>query len=102
MKLRVLSAALVLVFALPLAAIAQDASVPRESRLQMEVKRKRAVVHPTPSPEAVAQDVETALAAERTDAIIREVMRRESRRPDLDYDVTSAIQARNLRHLPPR
>jgi hypothetical protein len=96
---RIASAALATLLALPLAASAQNASGPDDVRLQMEMKRKRAIVHPTPSPEAVERDVAEAVRAERRERIIRELTRREPGRPDLEYSVTTGIQARNLREL---
>lgn len=101
MNARIASAALMAFLTLPLAASAQQAAVPDDARLQMEMKRKRAIVHPTPSREIIEQDVERseAVRAERRERIIRELTRREPRRPDLDYSVTSGIQARNRERL---
>lgn len=101
MNVRIVSAALMALLALPLAASPQQTTVPEDTRLQMEMKRKRAIVHPAPSREVVEQDVERSevVRAERRERIIRELTRREPRRPDLDYSVTSGIQARNREHL---
>lgn len=85
---------------LPVAAWARDGSPPPSTNLQMEVGRKRHVVHPIPSPEVVAEDANRAQAEiqERTrdEQLIRQQREPSSRRPDLDYDVVSGIQARNL------
>lgn len=101
MNVRVALAALVALLTLPLSAAGQDAAVADDTRLQMEMKRQRAIVHPKPRPEVVEQDIERseAVRAERRDRIVRELTRREPRRPDLDYSVTSGIQARNLQRL---
>lgn len=101
MNARIASAALMAFLTLPLAASAQQAAVPDDARLQMEMKRKRAIVHPTPPREIIEQDVERseAVRAERRERIIRELTRREPRRPDLDHSVTSGIQARNRERL---
>lgn len=85
---------------LPIGAIAQEAAPSRESRLPMELKRRQAIVHPLPDREAIARDaahVAAALqAAARRDAHVRDTTPRPADRPDLHYDVYSAIQARNL------
>jgi hypothetical protein len=101
MNVRAASAALVTLLALPLGVWAQDVGVPEDAQLQMEMKRRRTIVHPLPSRQTVEQDVERSevVRAERLERIIREVTRPVPRRPDLDYDVTSGIQARNLREL---
>lgn len=101
MRVRIASAALLAVLALPLASTAQDASPGGDTQLQMEMKRKRAIVHPTPPRAIVEQDIESseAVLQQRRDRIIREVTRPEPRRPDLDYSVTSGIQARNLQRV---
>ena len=98
MKAYVASAALVALLTFPWAASGQDAAVADDARLQMEMKRQRAVVHPKPRPEVVEQDIERseAVRAERRDRLVRELTRPQPRRPDLDYSVTSGIQARNL------
>ena len=101
MRAHIASAVLVVLLMLPLAASAQDAAIAGENQLQMEMKRKRAIVHPPPPRAAIEGDVDRAEAVvqERRDRIIREVTRPEPRRPDLDYSVTSGIQARNLQRL---
>ena len=101
MRRKLASAALLAALALPLAATAQDAGPGSDTTLQMEMKRKRAIVHPAPSRAVIEQDIESSdvLRQMRRDRIIREVTRPEPRRPDLDYAVTSGIQARNLQRL---
>jgi hypothetical protein len=85
---------------LPVAAWAEDASPPSSAILQVEVARKRHVVRPVPSPAAVADDADRAQAAARDRAREEQLIRQQrapaSRRPDLDRDVVSGIQARNL------
>ncbi len=55
---------------------------------------------PPPDPKVVEKDAEEAIAAikarERSEEVIRETLRAPSRRPDLNYDVWSGIQSRNV------
>jgi len=101
MKAYVASTALIALLTFPLAASGQDAAVADDTQLQMELKRQRAIVHPKPRLEVLEQDIERseAVRAERRDRIVRELTRPQARRPDLDYSVTSGIQARNLQRL---
>jgi hypothetical protein len=74
--------------------------------LQTETKARRIIVLPKPRPETFADDAERAAAEVRSRArpehALREETTRPSRRPDLDYDVRSGIQGRNLRNALPR
>jgi len=100
MKIGVLVSALIAALALPLAPVA-DTSASEETRLQMEMKRKRTVVLPRPATEQAVTDAERVEAdlrdRQRLDEVIRQLTRGRERRPDLDYDVRSAIQARSIR-----
>ncbi len=77
---------------------AQQPSEPLQ--LELKVARKPRVVHPLPDPRIVEKDTREVVteieARERRDEVIRELMERRLRRPDLDRDVISGIQARNL------
>lgn len=70
--------------------------------LRAELRRRRLVVQPRPDAAAVRQDAERTaaeLAARaRREAVIREAIEPGRRRPDLRYEVTSAIQQQNLRN----
>jgi hypothetical protein len=81
---------------LPVLAFAQDASVrDPDTRLRMETTRKRLIVRPDPPvPQALvdAERVADGLTARR----LAEEAEARVRAPQLDYDVTSAIQSRNL------
>ncbi len=72
-----------------------------ELRLELKLARKPAVVQPAPDPKIAEQDTEQAIAEvrarERSEGLVREMLRAPSRRPDLHYDVWSGIQARNVR-----
>jgi hypothetical protein len=65
--------------------------------LQLEMQRKRHVVLPRPSPEAVEADTEDARSAvttqERQGQLIEQSRRRPLARPELDHSVTNGIQA---------
>lgn len=97
---RILLALAILVAALPAAALAQQAE------LRQEIKQKRVIIHPAPSPETFAKDVEEATAVieaeARREQFLQEATGRAFRRPDLDPAVTSGIQARGLQHALPR
>jgi hypothetical protein len=74
-----------------------------DTALQQEIRRKRFVVLPQPPMEAVVEDTERARdeigAPARRDELIRESRERPLSRPELDYDVTSTIQARQLHRV---
>lgn len=79
---------------------AEDASPPPATGLQIEVKRKRHIVRPLPSPAMTAEDADRAATQIqerwRDEQRLRQQPLPPQRRPDLDYDVVSGIQARNL------
>jgi len=83
----------------PGAVMAQAAS-PTETELQMQRQHRLAIVRPTAPPEVVERDVQEAAAAaaqqRRQDETVRDLRRPLPRRPDLDYDVKSGIQAQRL------
>jgi len=69
------------------------------TNLETELKRKRFVVLPRPTPDGVEKDVAAATsereATERREELVNQVIR-SPRRPDLDEPVSSGIQSRNL------
>lgn len=91
----VISSLLMASVLLPGGALAEPPPSSRESRPQMEMKRRQLVVHPRPDREVVAQDARRAAdaleAAARRDARVRDATRRRVDRPDLEYDVYTAI-----------
>lgn len=97
---RVVVAALSALVVLPATASAADPPTPRTG-LELRVTRQRSVVRPRVAPETAVRDAEQVseeIAAEaRQERLLRELTRPLRRRPDLDYDVRSAIQGRNLR-----
>lgn len=100
MRATMMTAVLVAGLLLPWAADAQAPGPTQETRLEIEMKRRRHIVRPPIVPETVTQDVERATAdldrAAREERLIREVTRPTPRRPDLDYDVRSGIQAQTI------
>jgi hypothetical protein len=97
---RLVTPALLALALLPLLftpALAQSAGLADDTRLQQELRHRRAVVRPPVSADAVAADVaesRQAIAQRRADeAAMREVTRPPAVRPDTRYDVYSAIQA---------
>ncbi len=71
-----------------------------DPRLDLHLARKPAVVHPVPAPKVAEEDAEQAIAEikarEQHGELIRELTQSRPRRPDLDPDVISGIQSRNL------
>lgn len=70
-------------------------------KLELRLARKPPVAPQlVPDPRVAEEDTEHAIAEiqarERTEALVRETLRAPSRRPDLQYDVWSGIQARNI------
>jgi hypothetical protein len=105
MVLRLVVSALVLL--LPLAA-AQDSPGQDPSVLELwrarESATRRPIVHPAPLLDEAVREAERATAeyesAQRAEELLREQRSSAAnRRPDLDYDVTSGIQQRNLLRL---
>jgi hypothetical protein len=100
-RLALAVASVAALLALPEVSLAQSASP--DTELRQEVVRKRMIVRPTPSPKAATEDAAQAAeeirAAERREEIVREAAQPRRRRPDLDYDVSSGIQTRNLQRF---
>lgn len=92
---RIVELLIVLFLSLPVAAFAQSALVDQETQLRIEAKRKRLIVRPEPPVAAAARDAARVADQATTDQLVRETTEPERRRPPLDYDVTSAITARN-------
>jgi hypothetical protein len=92
----VLAIALVL---LPLPVLAQSA-LSTDSDLQQQIRQKRIIVQPRPSPDVIQRDADQAideLAAERrVDGTLRDINRPMPRRPDLTEPVQGGIQTREL------
>jgi hypothetical protein len=80
---------------LPAAAAAQDASVSTDTRLQMERSRKRLLVRPDLPLAQAREDVERAVGDLDARRVAEDAVR-PRRAPQLDHDVTTAIQSRNL------
>jgi len=106
MALRLIVSALVLL--LPLAAAAQDSPGQDPSVLELwrarESASRRPIVHPAPPLDEAVREAERATAeyesAQRAEELLREQRSSAANsRPDLDYDVTSGIQQRNLLRL---
>jgi len=75
-----------------------------ELRRDQESAARRPIVHLTPPVDEAARDAERATAecerTQRAEELLREQKAAAAnRRPDLDYDVTSGIQQRNLLNL---
>ena len=81
---------------------AQNA-VSQDTDIEQQMKRRRFVVQPKPDPQMITQDIdrvtELLAAQQRFDRAVRDSVSPLHRRPDLDYDVRSGIQSRNLRGL---
>jgi hypothetical protein len=97
MRLRIALAVLIVLPLLPSVVPAQSASPSQETQLQLEMKRKRLVVRPETRTDTAVRDAEQAAEPAAAAAIARDA-NAPSRR-QLDYDVTSAIQAQQLRGL---
>ena len=69
-------------------------------QLHLALSRRLPAAQSAPDPQVAAREVEQAIAEiqarERRDELIREFMQGRLRRPDLDRDVISGIQSRNL------
>ena len=106
MVLRLIASALLVL--LPLTAAAQDAPGQDPSGLELRRAResapRRPMVHPAPPLDEAVREAERVTAenesAHRAEELLREQKSAAAnRRPDLDYDVTSGIQQRNLLRL---
>ena len=68
--------------------------------VHLKLSRKLPAAQPLPDPRIAEEDAERAVAEmqgrERRDELIRELTQSRPRRPDLDPDVISGIQSRNL------
>jgi hypothetical protein len=62
----------------------------------METTRKRLVVRPAPPMASAFRDTDRAIDELAARRLTEEAAAAARRAPQLDYDVTSAIQARNL------
>lgn len=91
---RLLVLAIVTVLLLPSAAPAQNAAV--DSQIGIEAKRRRVIVRPEPPVSAAIQDAQRAADNAADAELVRETNEPRRRQPQLDYDVTNAIQARNI------
>ena len=80
---------------LPALAVAQEASPPTDTRLQMETTRRRVVVRPDP-PVAQAFEDAARVADELALRRLAEETGARVRAPQLDEDVTRSLQERNL------
>ena len=91
---RIFLAAIVAVLLLPSVAPAQSAAV--DTQLQQQARRKRLVVRPEPPVAAAERDAERAASDTAAGELTRDANDSVRRQPQLDYDVTNAIQARNI------
>jgi hypothetical protein len=91
----VLAAVLALPLLLPTIASAQDASVDQDTQLRMETQRKRLIVRPEPPVSAAVRDAERAADEAAAARTVRDASDPLRRPPQLDYDVSSALTARN-------
>jgi hypothetical protein len=97
---RLFLAAIVAVLLLPSVAPAQSAAV--DTQLGAEAKRRRVVVRPEPPVAAAVRDADQVSAETSAAELTREANDPVRRHPQLDYDVTNAIQARNVPRSAPR
>jgi hypothetical protein len=93
---------------LPLAAAAQDAPGQDPSVLELRRDResapRRPIVHPAPPLDEAVREAQRVTAENESARRAEELLREQrssaaNRRPDLDYDVISGIQQRNLLRL---
>ncbi len=107
--------ALLGLLALPIVAAAQGTPAGEPGQLPLEIRRGetlpeaklgRPIIYPAPQDEAAVRQAARASAefeqAQRDTQFLREQTRQFPRRPDLDSDVTSGIQQRNLQRALPR
>jgi hypothetical protein len=106
MVLRLIASALVVL--LPLTAAAQEPPDQDPSVLELRRAResapRRPIVHPAPPLDEAVREAERVTAeyesGRRAEGLLRaQQSSAANRRPDLDYDVTSGIQQRNLLRL---
>ena len=96
---RIVLAAIVAVMLWPSVVPAQSAAV--DTQLQLEARRKRLMVRPEPPVAEGLRDAERAAAADSSEHFSRDANPVVDRTPQLGYDVTNAIQGRNLPHSTP-
>jgi hypothetical protein len=97
MKFSLALVLLVATLALPtVRAAAQDASVREDTRLQRETQRKRLIVRPDAPVGNALEDAGRAADELAERRLIEREAARARRPPQLDPDVTNAIQSRNL------
>jgi hypothetical protein len=96
---RLVLVAIVAVTLWPSAVPAQSAAV--DTQMQLESRRKRLVVRPEPPVAEGIRDAERAAAGDSAEHFSRDANPIVPRTPQLDYDVTNAIQARNLPRVAP-
>jgi hypothetical protein len=99
---RLIMAAIAAVLVLPSIAPAQSASVDTQTQIQMEATRKRLIVRPEPPMGTAIRDAERAAAEESATRFARDANPVVPRDPQLDYDVTNAIQTRNIQKAIPQ
>ena len=80
----------------PATVLAQAASPGTETQLQQEMRHRRVIVRPLTPPEQVQQDVESATAEIRQQAVVRDLNRPGQRPPQTDQDLKGGIQTRSL------
>jgi hypothetical protein len=97
---RLFLAAIVAVLLLPSVAPAQSAAV--DTELGAQAKRRRVVVRPEPPVAAAVRDADQVSAETSAAELTRDANDPVRRHPQLDYDVTNAIQARNVPRSAPR
>jgi|SRR5690348_5764204 hypothetical protein len=90
----VLAAVVTFVLVMPTLARAQSAAV--DTPLQLEAKRKRLIVRPEPPVAAAVRDAERAATNAADAELTRKTNDPVRRTPQLDYDVTNAIQGRSV------
>jgi len=90
--------AIVAVLLLPSVAPAQ--STVADGQIGIEAKRRRLIVRPEPPVAAAVRDAERAAADAADPQLVREANDPVRRQPQLDYDVTNAIQSRNIPRNP--
>jgi hypothetical protein len=95
MQFRVIVAAFVaLMLLMPALGRAQSAAV--DTQLELQAKRKRLVVRPEPPVAAAVRDAERAASDTAGAELAREANDPVRRHPQLDYDVTNALQSRGI------
>jgi hypothetical protein len=104
MRATTISALFAVLLMLPAFAFAQDTTPSTSPELRQELKQKRYLVLPKPSPETVSRDTDQAIndMPGHTDQLIRDSRERPLSRPELDSSVVNGIQADRALRLPHR